>query len=368
LWIGAVALLLVSVASDVFAADAAPWALWDGKETVEQYARRVDLSATKTLDLGGGVTLDLVLIPAGKFVMGTPEPKPVDEAAFQKQILTGQIVFGIGAGILVLLIGGMIVRAIRQRRKPQYSLAAFLVMIIFAGVSLLGGMHWLHSARALAVAEAEYKAALARFQNSYETEKPAHEVTLTKPFYMDKYGVTQAQYQQVTGTNPSHFKGANLPVEMVSWDDALAFCKKVSEKTGLIVRLPMDAEREFACRAGTSTTYYTGDSEADLDKAAWYRANSKNTTHPVGQKEPNVFGLHDMHGNVWEWCADWYEPYKAGAVVDPQGPPEGQVRVLRGGSWGNDPEDCRSAYRNGSYPVRRIIVIGFRVVVGISHQ
>ncbi|HEY3323598.1 MAG TPA: formylglycine-generating enzyme family protein [Planctomycetota bacterium] len=356
------------------ASSSASWALWDGQETVEQYARRVNLPATKTLDLGGGVTLDLVLIPAGKFVMGTPEPVPVDEAAFQKRILTGQIVFGIGAGILLLLISGMIVRAIWQRRRPQYSLAAFLVMIIFAGVVLLGGMHWWHSAQVLARAQAEYKAALGRFQNSYETEKPAHDVTLTKPFYMGKFGVTQTQYQQVMGINPSQFKGANRPVETVSWKNAAEFCKKVSEKTSLIVRLPTDAEREFACRAGTSTRYYTGDSEADLDKAAWYRANSKNTTHPVGQKLPNAWGAYDMHGNVLEWCQDWFEDYKPGAAVDPQGPsaPQGlsecQARVLRGGSWSNVARLCRAANRNWSAPDYRVDVSGFRVVVGISYQ
>jgi formylglycine-generating enzyme required for sulfatase activity len=356
-------LLLAVVAVAAERTPVAAYPLWDGKETVAEYAKRAGLEPTKTLDLGGGVTLDLVLIPAGKFVMGTPEPTPVDEAAFQKQILTGQIVFGIGAGILLLLIGGMIVKAIWQRRRPQYSLAAFLVMILFASVGLLGGMHWWHSAQALAQAQAEYKAALARFKNSGENEKPAHEVTLTTPFYMGKYGVTQAQYQYVMGTNPRRVKGVNLPVERVSWDDAQAFTKEVSEKTGLIVRLPTDAEREFACRAGTSTTYYTGDSEADLDKVAWYNANSKNTTHPVGQKLPNAWGLYDMHGNVFEWCADWYEPYKPGAVVDPQGPSEGRGRVLRGGCWGYSPDLCRSAHRLGHDPDNLRIFIGFRVVV-----
>jgi formylglycine-generating enzyme required for sulfatase activity len=150
---------------------------------------------------------------------------------------------------------------------------------------------------------------------------------------------------------------------MVSWEDATEFCKKASERTGSVVRLPTEAEWEFACRAGTETTYNTCDDEADLDKAAWYDGNSKNTTHPVGQKAANAWGAYDMHGNAWEWCADWYEAYKPGAVVDPQGPPEGQFRVLRGASWGCSAGGCRSAARGGYAPIVRYGSIGFRVVV-----
>jgi formylglycine-generating enzyme required for sulfatase activity len=189
-------------------------------------------------------------------------------------------------------------------------------------------------------------------------------VTLTKPFYMGKFEVTQEQYQQVMGNNPSHFQGRDLPVEQVSWDDAQEFCKKASEKTGLTIRLPTDAEWEHACRAGTRTTYNTGDTEADLDRAAWYGANNGDTTHPVGQKVPNAWGLYDMHGNVWEWCADWHvKNYSAGAATDPRGPTKGQYRVLRGGSWLNFPMGCRSACRLGGAPDTRFDIFGFRVAV-----
>ena len=153
-----------------------------------------------------------------------------------------------------------------------------------------------------------------------------------------------------------------MPVEQVSWDDAQEFCKKASEKTGLTVRLPTDAEWEFACRAGTKTAYYTGDGEADLDRAGWYFKNSNNTTHPVGQKVANAWGVCDMHGNVWEWVQDFYEPYKAEAAADPQGPAQGEYRVLRGGSWFNLPWYCRSALRNWNIPDYRLDLIGFRVV------
>ncbi|MCY3018209.1 MAG: formylglycine-generating enzyme family protein [Planctomycetota bacterium] len=351
----------------VCGADAQPhnaFPLWDSHETVEQYANRVNLPSTKTLDLGGGVHIDLVLIPAGKFVMGTPEPKPVDEEGFRKKIVVGRSAFAAGVGVLLVLIATVIIRAIRKRHRPQYSLARFMAMTLVAGVGVMGGMHWWFSTKALTEARAEYKAAFARYQSSYDWEKPAHEVTLTTPFYMGKYPVTQEQYMQVMGTNPSHFKGQNLPVETVSWDNAAEFCKKVSEKTGLMVRLPTDAEREYACRAGTTTTYNTGDSDADLDKAAWYYANSKSTTHPVGQKAANAWGLHDMHGNVWEWCLDlWQEHYGPEAAVDPKGPENGQARVLRGGSWGDDAGNCRSAYRDRFLPVNRYCYFGFRVVV-----
>ena len=337
--------------------------LWDCQESTAHYAERTNLPPTKTLDLGNGVNLEFVLIPAGKFIMGTPEPKPVDEDGFHKKIVVGKAVFAVGIGVLLVLVGAVIVRAIRQKRRFQYSLRRFMGMSFAASLCVLGGMHWFHSTKALAQAQADYSAALARYQSSYDWEKPAHEVTLTKPYYMAKFLATQEQYQQVMGSNPSNFKGPNLPVETVSWDDAQDFCKKVSVKAGLSVRLPTDAEWEFACRAGTTTTYYSGDADADLGRAAWYGANSGGKTHPVGQKEPNAFGLYDMLGNVWEWCQDWYGEYRPEAAVNPQGRPQGEYRVLRGGSWYDDPWFCRSAVRYGFTPGFRYVGIGFRLVV-----
>ena len=169
-----------------------------------------------------------------------------------------------------------------------------------------------------------------------------HEVTISKPFYMGATEVTQAQYEAVMGKNPSKFKGATNPVEMVSWDYATDFCKKLSEKTRQVVRLPTEAEWEYACRAGTQTAYSFGDDPSALGDYAWWGRNSGKTTHPVGQKKPNAWGLYDMHGNVWEWCADWWGEYPKGPVTDPSGPstdPSGPAtgdsgdRVMRGGSW-----------------------------------
>jgi formylglycine-generating enzyme required for sulfatase activity len=138
------------------------------------------------------------------------------------------------------------------------------------------------------------------------TGENRHEVTISKPFYMGETEVTQAQYEAVMGTNPSHFKGATNPVECVCWDYATEFCKKLSDKTRQAVRLPMEAEWEYACRAGTATAFSFGDADSTIGDYAWYGANSGGTTHPVGQKKPNAWGLYDMHGNVWEWCADWF--------------------------------------------------------------
>ncbi len=193
----------------------------------------------------------------------------------------------------------------------------------------------------------------------YASEKPQHEVTVAG-FYIGKYQITQEQWQQVMENNPSHFKGGkNLPVETVSWNDAKEFCKKLSRMAGREYRLPTEAEWEYACRAGT-TGYYAG----DLDDIEWYDKNSRSKTHPVGQKQPNAYGLHDMHGNVWEWCRDWYGAYEAGPDRDPVGPPTGEYRVLRGGSWINYGHACRSAVRCGLLPVTRFSHLGFRVVAG----
>ena len=195
----------------------------------------------------------------------------------------------------------------------------------------------------------------------------AHEVTLTKPFAMGQFEVTQAQYERVMGNNPSHFKVAQNPVEMVSWEEAVEFCRKLSELSeeqaaGYEYRLPTAAEWEYACRAGTPTTYSFGDDAADLGEYAWYADNSNKQTQPVGQKKPNPWGLYDMHGNVWEWCQDWNAAYPTGSVTDPTGPSSGSHRVFRGGSWFYFSDFCRSAYRFRFTPDCRIYYLGFRVL------
>jgi formylglycine-generating enzyme required for sulfatase activity len=231
-----------------------------------------------TLDLGNGVTMKLVLIRAGKFIMGSPDSE--------------------------------------QGRGPD--------------------------------------------------ESPQHVVLISKPFYMGVTEVTQAQYEAVMGTNPSETKGPTNPVEMVSWDNAVGFCRKLSEKTGKAARLPTEAEWEYACRAGSRTRFSFGDSDSALRDYAWYGSNSGRKPNPVGQKKPNAWGLYDMYGNVWEWCADWYGDYPNGAVTDPQGAASGSQRVVRGGSWGDGADSCRSARRYKDRPFFRYGFHGFRMLVSVS--
>ena len=213
-----------------------------------------------------------------------------------------------------------------------------------------------------------------------------HEVTLTQPFYLGAYEVTQEQYEQVMKKNPSRFTkdnggGPTHPVENVSWLDAKEFCEKLSElpeekRAGRTYRLPTEAEWEYSCRGGarSSTPFHFGDSlsstQANFDGNYPYGDADKGPylkkTTPVGSYDkPNGFGLHDMHGNVWEWCADWYETdyYTKSPKKDPQGPENGTRRVLRGGSWPDLGWYCRSANRFGSDPGFRDVSVGFRVVL-----
>ena len=195
-------------------------------------------------------------------------------------------------------------------------------------------------------------------------EKPAHEVTITKPFYMAVNEVTQLQWKTLMGDNPSGFKGDDLPVEKVSWEDCQGFLAKLKGKlsAGMACRLPSEAEWEYACGAGGAGAYCFGDDAEGLKDFAWYIGNAEDRTHPVGQKKPNAWGLHDMHGNVYEWCADWHGPYENTAQKDPAGPASGMVKVVRGGSWFNIPNYCRSAARQKYPSAGWYDLVGFRVV------
>ncbi len=204
-----------------------------------------------------------------------------------------------------------------------------------------------------------------------------HEVTLTQGYWLGKYEVTQVQYEAVMGTNPSEFKGADLPVEMVNWYDAMDFCAKLtaSEKAvgrlpeGYEYTLPTEAQWEYACRAGTTTALNSRKNLSDkdqcpeMDEVGWYGYNSDDTTHPVGQKQPNAWGLYDMHGNVYERCLDRYGDYPTTAVTDPTGPDIGEYNVIRGGSWACYARSCRSASRYYDYPDECWTDCGFRVAL-----
>ncbi len=198
----------------------------------------------------------------------------------------------------------------------------------------------------------------------YDNEGPVHHVKLASAFYMGKYEVTQKQWRDVMGTSPSYFKGDNLPVEQVSWNDVQDFIKKLNEKEGANkYRLPTEAEWEYAARAGTTTRYSFGDDESKLGDYAWYRENSGGKTHEVGQKKPNPWGLYDIHGNVREWVQDKYHHDYNGAPTDGNAwEGDGSVRVGRGGSWGSFAGNCLSANRRLDDPGNRYRVLGFRLL------
>ena len=236
---------------------------------------------TFTVDLGNNITLEMIAIPSGKFLMGTADEE---------------------------------IERLCQKHKVEY----------------------------------------------FRAEKPQHEVTV-QAFYMGIYPVTQAQYKTIMGNNPSRFQGDDRPVEKVSWDEAVEFCRKLSQQTGTEYRLPTEAEWEYACRAGTTTAYYFG--EEITDNLVNYDGTVGETTS-VGQYKPNDFGLYDMHGNVWEWCQDdWHDNYENAPNNGKEwGSQESSIRVIRGGSWFINPIDCRSATRFYSSRDVRFNSFGFRVV------
>jgi formylglycine-generating enzyme required for sulfatase activity len=217
-------------------------------------------------------------------------------------------------------------------------------------------------------------------------ETPVHPVRISRPFYLSQHVVTQGQWQAVMGNNPSRSTGdSGLPVENVSWNDVQDFIRRLNARGGLgapsgrsvlgrlfgsrraqeesvYYRLPTEAEWEYAARAGSTSAYSFGDDARQLGEYAWYFENAGGRTHLVGQKQPNAWGLHDMHGNVWEWVQDWYGPYAAESVPDPQGQASGSLRGYRGGSCSNLASDCRSARRGYNAPGYRHVYLGVRLL------
>ena len=193
-------------------------------------------------------------------------------------------------------------------------------------------------------------------------EKPVHSVTLDG-YYIGKCEVTQELWEAVMGSNPSNFRGAQNPVESVSWNDCQNFIKKLNSLTGRTFRLPTEAEWEYAARGGNQSSHYKYSGSGNIDDVAWYYDNSGSSTHAVGTRTANELGIYDMSGNVWEWCSDWYGFYSAGAQTNPQGPSSDSCRVLRGGSWGNDARGCRVSNRNLSGPGNSNGHSGLRLVL-----
>jgi formylglycine-generating enzyme required for sulfatase activity len=255
--------------------------LWDGKETVADYAKRANLEPTLTLD-AGGVPWEGVLIPAGSFVMGSPpgEAKTEKESVLEKQ----------------------------------------------------------------------------------------HKVTISEPFYLGKFELTQAQYEHVIGANPSLAKGATLPVHNVAWQDAQDFCTKLSARSGRSVQLPTEAQWEYACRAGSTAAYPGGNQISDLGKVGWHGGNSGGKPHACGELAPNAWGVYDMHGNIREFVRDLFAESPSPDATDPAGPKEGDPKnhVVRGGAYSANAAlalNCRAAARR---PTENLGLTGFRIAVSVA--
>ena len=192
-------------------------------------------------------------------------------------------------------------------------------------------------------------------------EEPVHQVTLSS-FSIGQTEVTQALWKAVMGSNPSHFKGDDLPVECVSWDDCQLFIQKLNQLTGKTFRLPTEAEWEYAARGGSGSRHYKYAGANDIGSVAWCGDNS-DETHPVAQKQANELGLYDMSGNVFEWCNDWYGEYSSSAISNPKGAESSSSRVQRGGGWNDGASNCRVSYRNGSNPGCRNHDLGLRLAL-----
>jgi formylglycine-generating enzyme required for sulfatase activity len=208
-------------------------------------------------------------------------------------------------------------------------------------------------------------------------EMPPTEVFIGKGFWLGKFEVTQAEYLKLMSNNPAKFTGdLTRPIESVGWDDAVEYCAKLTAferkqgrlPAGYVYRLPTEAEWEYAARAGTTTRFSFGNDPAALGDYAWFAENSSQTTHPVGHKKPNPWGLYDTHGNVWEWCLDWKGPYGGARIMDPAGPRTGSFRINRGGSWFDQPKGCRSANRFNPAALQGFEYVGFRVALASPIQ
>lgn len=261
-------------------------------ESLETYARRLNLPLSRTIQLGNEVSpFELVLISAGTFTMGTQEPEPPREMVY-----IGQAILACAVIALAMLIIPVVLRSIKQRHWPQISLKRLLVLMVAISFASMGAMRW----RGVLLKQQQYYQAVVKYSAIEDNEKPAHAVTVVHPFYMARYETRQSQWKAIMGTNPSIFKGDHLPVENVSWHDVQLFLRRLSRAARIKCRLPTEEESEYACRAGSTTDFSFGNEQSTPDDYAWFRKNSEGHTHQVGMKRPNAWGLYDMHGNVYE--------------------------------------------------------------------
>jgi formylglycine-generating enzyme required for sulfatase activity len=370
--------------------EAWPFDAAEAKHRQMETAKALDVPVMKTILVGKDangkpVTMDFMLIPAGTFVMGTPEPVlAVREPSLRVHFWGGWLIFAavgliVGLGMFALMVD----RGLRRSGWPQFKLRE-LLLASFALSLLILGVSSVQQARR--TAESDYAKAMTLYRDAddryrslrseYNSAKssfsggtPAHQVTLTRSFYLGRTEVTQAQWRAVVGTNPSRYKGPTLPIEQVSWMDCHLFLRNLSSEWGQ-TRLPSEAEWEYSCRAGTNARYGFGDDRTVCGSYAWHSSNSMRTTHPVGIKTPNAWGLHDMHGNVTEWCRDGFDDYTTAPQKDPVGTGTheylGNNRVCRGGSFDSSPS--RSANRYIGRPRNKSFRTGFRAVLTLPQK
>lgn len=263
---------------------------------------------------------------------------------------------------IIILISAIVYLPGRQSTKPQPSRAE--------QPSAAKGMLKITADDFVKIPAGCFEMGASKAEDGGDEEYPQHQACISQAFYLQKTELTQAQWKTVMGSSPSHFSGANLPVENVSWNDVQAFIAKLNKQTGKQYRLPTEAEWEYAARAGSTTRYSFGDDESRLQNYAWYEDNSNNQTRLVKQKQPNPWGLYDMHGNVWEWVSDRYakDYYKDSPEQDPQGPSSGSERVNRGGGWDYDRLVLRSAARSRNSADHKDSEIGFRLALSVQYS
>jgi formylglycine-generating enzyme required for sulfatase activity len=277
------------------------------------------------------------------------------------------IIYKIAILDLINFESGILLGEAMNTKKSKNNLCAFVLLMLFMHLAKAGESKDFAGITFIKIEPGCFQMGQnKKFKESSEAELPNHRVCIDKPFYLGETEVTQKQWEELMGSNPSKSKGLYKPVERVSWDDVQVFIKKLNEREGgNSYRLPTEAEWEYAARAGSSSVYSFGDNEKDLSDYAWYgNLGYGGSSREVGHKKPNQWGLYDMHGNVWEWVQDWYGAayYSNSPVNDPKGPESGQYRVYRGGSWVGKAVNLRSSVRFSGLPVSRTNDIGFRLL------
>jgi sulfatase modifying factor 1 len=262
--------------------------------------------------------------------------------------------------LLVATVGVALAAETPRPAKPAQPQTLVLPTPAAPAAANRPGFNAVYGIRMVWIPAGEFMMGSSKSESWHYPDETIHLVKITKPFYISATEITQTQYALIMRASPSRFQGPDLPVESVSWDEAVAFCRRL----GPLYRLPTEAEWEYACRAGTDDKFYTGDNDMDLNKAAWLGGVSDAHTHPVAQLAPNNFGLYDMLGNVYEWVADYYDPgyYNRSPKEDPHGPKQGKERVIRGGAFSEAFGNCRCAVRVAKNFAAKQANLGFRIV------